>query len=188
NGHLDATFDAGPFLNTAFFSTSNSVIYSTALQPDGKIIIGGGFTNIAGIGRNNIARLNPDGTVDTTFDPGSAADYSVYRVLRQSDGKLLIAGGFETFDGRARHLIARVLQDGSLDEEFHPDFNGLPALALQADGKIIIGGDFTQVNGAQRQYIARLNPDGSLDNSFSSLELDNYVEAVTALKNGKILI
>src|SRR5436305_323162 len=64
-GDLDAGFDPG--------TGANNSVLTTALQPDGKIIIGGAFTSYNSIGRNRIARLNVDGSLDAGFDPGTGA-------------------------------------------------------------------------------------------------------------------
>src|SRR5437773_2420241 len=68
-GDVDLTFDPGSGLNLR--------VKAVALQPDGKIIIGGDFASVRGAPRNRIARLNPDGTADTTFDPGLGANDNV---------------------------------------------------------------------------------------------------------------
>jgi hypothetical protein len=82
--------DADP----AFNPNGSINIASMALQPDGKIVIGGGFTNVGGLTRNYIARLNADGTVDTAFNPN--ASLAVFAIAVQSDGKILIGGTFTT--------------------------------------------------------------------------------------------
>ena len=69
------------------------------VQPDGKILIGGDFTTLspnggAAVTRNRIARLNPDGTLDTTFNPD--ANETVYAIALQADGKILVGGFFTT--------------------------------------------------------------------------------------------
>ena len=184
DGSLDTSFDPG--------SGANSWVYELAIQPDGKILIGGNFTTYNGTGRNSIARLNADGSLDTTFDPGTGADNYVLGLAIQSDGKILIGGAFTTYNGTGRNSIARLNADGSLDTSFDPGAgaNGFGyALAIQADGKILIGGDFTSYDGTGRNRIARLNADGSLDTSFDpGTGADNYPVALAIQPDGKILI
>lgn len=72
----------------------SNTVYSTAVQADGKIIIGGNFTSYNGTGRNRIARLNADGSLDTGFNPGTGASSVVYSSTVQADGKILIGGDF----------------------------------------------------------------------------------------------
>ncbi|MFM9006926.1 MAG: delta-60 repeat domain-containing protein, partial [Flavobacteriales bacterium] len=67
---MDGTLDAGFNPGTG----ADNIIYATALQTDGKIIIGGQFTSYNGTTRNSIARLNADGTLDASFNPGTGAN------------------------------------------------------------------------------------------------------------------
>jgi uncharacterized delta-60 repeat protein len=139
-----------------------------ALQPDGKVLIGGDFTLVKGASRNGLARLNADGTLDQTFNPGpgissgTGAIPYVEGILVQPDGRILIAGWFATFNGTVRNGIARLNADGSLDGSFNPGSGAdgvVRAIALQADGKMLIGGDFTTFNGVPRPGVARLYGD-----------------------------
>jgi len=145
-----------------------------ALQPDGKVVIGGYFFQVNGVARRRIARVNPDGSVDPGFQNGMAgADGEVEAVAVQPDGKVLIGGFFASVNNTHRSGIARLNPDGSLDNSFlngmaGPDPNVVNALVLQPDGKVIIGGAFTAVNGVSRYRIARLNADGSIDPLFQN--------------------
>jgi uncharacterized delta-60 repeat protein len=144
-------------------------ILCTAVQADGKIIIGGEFISYNGTGRNRIARLNADGSLDTGFDPGTGANGIIQSTTIQADGKIIIGGEFTSYNGTGRNYIARVNADGSLDTGFNPVTGASGAIrstAVRSDGKIIIGGSFTSYNGTGRNNIARLNADGSLDTGF----------------------
>ena len=95
------------------------MVSSLATQSDGKIIIGG--DNINGVGgkyRGGFARLNPDGSLDTSFKSG--VDGWVEGVALQADGKILVAGYFGQCQGYARNSLARLNPDGSLDTAFNP--------------------------------------------------------------------
>ena len=160
---------------------ANNSVHALAVQPDGKIVVGGDFTMLAGGGagttaRNRIARLNPDGSLDPAFNPG--ADASVLALAVQSDGKILVGGNFTTLGGggtgtTARHRIARLLPDGTLDATFNPGANNTVwTLAIQPDGKIVVGGFFTMLGGGAtgtttRHRIGRLNANGTLDTTFN---------------------
>src|SRR5262245_37599972 len=80
----------------------------------GKFYVGGTFITLDSHSRNYIARVNADGTLDLSFDPGAGFDASVYALVLQSDGKLLVGGAFETFKGTQRKGIARLNNDGTL--------------------------------------------------------------------------
>ncbi|HNW70043.1 MAG TPA: T9SS type A sorting domain-containing protein [Bacteroidales bacterium] len=184
----DGTIDTEFNKNTG----ANNSIHTTAIQSDGKIIIGGYFDQFNGAQRDHIARLNADGSLDTTFNPGSGANRSIYASAVQSDGKLLIGGAFDLFNGFSIKGIARLNTDGSLDTTFNPGTgtdNDVISIAIQSDGKILIGGYFGNFNGISRRSIARLNPDGSLDASFDPGTGGNGPVYKMIIQNsGKILI
>jgi uncharacterized delta-60 repeat protein len=187
DGSLDATFNPG--------TGANENVRITALQPDGKIIIGGFFTSYNGTERSRIARLNADGSLDATFNPGSGANNTVMTIALQPDGKVIIGGNFSSINGTARSCIARLNSDGSLDTTFNPGSGANSASsfiftsALQSDGKIIIGGFFTSYNGTPLNYIARLNADGTLDSTFNSgTGLNGPVGAIALQPDEKIII
>jgi uncharacterized delta-60 repeat protein len=184
DGSLDTTFNPG--------AGPNDNVYSINIQLDGKIVIGGYFTNYAGVSREGVARLNSDGSLDTTFNPGTGANDLVYSTIIQSDGKIIIGGYFTAYNGTVRFRVARLNSDGSLDTTFNPGAganNDVYSVALQLDGRIIIGGGFTTYNGVARNRIALLNNDGSLDTTFdSSIGASNYVYSAAIQSDGKIII
>ncbi|MCF8371341.1 MAG: T9SS type A sorting domain-containing protein [Bacteroidales bacterium] len=183
-GILDTSFNPG--------TGADSLVLTTNIQSDGKIIIGGIFTSYNGTARNRIARLNADGSLDISFNPGTGANYSVYSTAVQSDEKIIIGGYFTSYNGTAINLIARLNADGSLDASFNPETGsdgGVKSIAIQSDGKIVIGGQFTSYNGTASIHIARLNDDGSFDVSFNPGTGPSDDVYTTAIQNdGKIII
>ena len=169
----------------------------TVLQPDGKILLGGEFTAYNGVARKFVARLNADGTLDTSFDPGYGPSEPINSIALQDDGRILICGEFGSYSGVARSKIARLHPDGSLDTSFDPEqVNGyIYSSAIQADGRIIIGGSLITVSGLSRNGVARLNADGSLDESFdpgtgaaSTGGFSMTVRSVTVQPDSKVVI
>jgi len=122
--------------------------------------------------RNCIARLNANGSLDSTFKPGTGPNnLSVSCVAVQADGKVLIGGAFTTVNGTNRSRMARLNANGGLDGSFSSGIgvNGaVSSVVVQPDGKVLIGGPFTFINGTNRYGSARLNADGSLDSTFIS--------------------
>ena len=102
--------------------------------------------------RNYIGRLNADGTLDTSFNPGARRLLS-YSLAVQADGKILVGGCFTTLGGQTRNYLGRLNADGTLDTGFNPGADGSMCirLAVQADGKILVGGCFTTLGGQTAQ-------------------------------------
>ena len=121
----------------------------------GKILVGGDIETVNGMARQNLARLNANGTLDSNFSPGVADGGGVLAMIVQPNGQILLA----TYWAGAG--ITRLNQDGSWDGRINTS-GDVRAMALQQDGKIVIGGGFTDGTG-----IARYHTDLSVDFSFS---------------------
>lgn len=140
---------------------------------------------------NHLARVLPNGQLDTTFHIGSGADNDVYCFFPQEDGKILIGGIFVLYNGVEVGGIARLNEDGSLDPTFQNQLiAGGPVWTIeqQPDGKYLLGGDFYTYGGSLSRNIVRLNNDGSIDNSFTSKTPNNWVRAIEVQQDGKIII
>jgi uncharacterized delta-60 repeat protein/uncharacterized repeat protein (TIGR01451 family) len=169
DGTLDTSFDpqGGP----------DNTVWAMLVQPDGKILIGGDFGNYNGVGRSHLARLNPDGSLDTSFDPQAGPDGTIYTMALQSDGKIIIGGAFANYGTDSRNGIARVRPDGLLDLSFNPGIGAddtVYTVALQQDGGILMGGIFTKYNQTRRVGIARLYTNGTLDTSFMDTTYNQF--------------
>lgn len=189
NGSVDETF--------APASGANGIVYAVAAYPtntlnSGKILIGGEFTTVNGVGRNRIARLNSDGSLDLSFDPGLGAGDSVRALAIQSDGRVLVGGSFTNFNGTPINRIARLNNSGSLDSTFVPGQGAndtVSAILVQGDTRIVLGGQFTRCNGVTRNHLTRLNSDGSVDPTINfGTGPNNFVAAVVGQSDGKIII
>lgn len=202
-GSVDTRFNPGTGAGDS--EDDSNEVYAVAVQPDGKILVGGIFSSFDGLTRSGITRLNADGSQDTTFQPGVGvnANASVRAIALQSDGKILIAGGLASFNGVERHNVARLNGDGSLDLTFNPNDAIrsflVRAIAVQSDGKVVLGG-FVQsdAGGVTSGQVARLNTDGSADVGFHSPTSKNDetggpplltqpIYALTIRPNGKLL-
>jgi len=183
-GQLDTTFVPAPGTN----GTVNVVIP----QPDGKVIAAGSFTFANNVARNRIARFNFNGSLDTGFDPGTGADGEITAAVLQTDGRIVVAGRFTSFNGFSHNRICRLNANGSVDQTFGLGSginNAALALALQSDGRIIVGGQFSQIDLTQRFNLARLNNDGSVDFSFDPGNGPNGdVNAIVIQPDGAIVI
>ncbi len=153
--------------NDSTFSVSVSLVNKILVQSDGKIWIGGAFTQVTGIVRGRIARLNSDGSLDTTFNPPGGANGAVEDFDIQSDGKVVLGGQFTALNGANHSKIGRLFGDGTRDTSFTQSADGtVRAVKVQPDGKILIGGSMGFVQSESHVGLARLNSSGAIDNSF----------------------
>ncbi|HEX8117536.1 MAG TPA: Calx-beta domain-containing protein, partial [Pyrinomonadaceae bacterium] len=144
-------------------------------QPDGKILIGGNFSSYNGTNVSKLARLNADGTLDSSFNPGAGPNGGFVReLLVQPDGKILVAGWFSSFSGFVRNGVLRLNADGGYDSTFNPgdsvDAFNVETIALQPDGKVLVGGIFytDRMPSGNSSAITRLNPNGTVDPTFTA--------------------
>ncbi len=185
DGTIDEEFDTG--------SGFNGKIYSSYIQNDDKIVIGGNFTSYDGVAAGRLIRLNTDGSHDSTFNTSIAAGTGIInQIARQSDGKFIIVGSFTKYDGITVNRIARILPDGNLDATFLTG-SGAPSnincVQIQPDGKIILSGNFIKFNGADVNRIVRLNSDGSIDISFNiGTAFNDEIRAMYLQSDGKIIL
>lgn len=192
--NIDGTEDESFYskLGTGF----DGPVLSMALQPDGKLIVGGNFTDLNGDTKGRLVRLND--IEDLTFfnNLNGGFDNRVYAIALQSDGKILVGGEFITFGGNTRNRLVRLNSDGTEDTAFYGNlgtgFNDLVyAIEVQPDGRILVGGSFTTLDGNTRNSLVRLNTDGSEDTYFYTklgTGFDNWVEAIKVQSDGRILL
>ena len=157
-------------LSSAFGSGEgvNGEVLAAVVQTDGKIVIGGRFRTVNGIVRNNIARLNADGTLDRSFAEQEGLNGQVNALAMQPTGQIIAGGTFSQAGQREILNLVRYDANGQVDPAFgggaSPGTNGsVFALAVQPDGKILVGGNFNAIFGQPRHGIARLNADGTVD-------------------------
>jgi len=170
----------------------NAEVRTLALQPDGKILVGGSFTSASGRPCRRLLRLSSNGRLDDAFDTGEGASAAVWSIAVQPDGKILVAGAFDQFKGRPAGHMVRLNPDGSCDPSFQigagADGNIL-AVVLGANGNILLGGKFTSINGVACPHIARLNPNGGVDPGFKPGNgPKGVVQSVAIQPDGKILL
>jgi uncharacterized delta-60 repeat protein len=180
----------------------NPYVGSLIVQTDGKILVAGVFNTLSGQVRTNIGRLNADGTLDGTFNPGAGQDRLGFGTLLgvQTDGKILAGAFYTDLTGQPSNFLARLNQDGSLDPTFRQPAVGpgqyahVSSVAFQEDGRMLAGGEFLTLGGSPATNLARLNTDGSLDPTFASPTFDQaiswpytHADIVAVQADGRIL-
>jgi uncharacterized delta-60 repeat protein len=190
---VDRTFNVG--------TGANWYVEHMLEQPDGKILFCGLFNKYNEQPVQYIGRLNPDGSVDSSFHP--QVTYWVRHMILLPDGKILIGGMFVYVEGEVRRLIARLNADGTLDRSFNPGRGGEVSIGtsiygdpspfiiwmdIQPDGKIVAIGNFRDYDGVSSPGIVRIHPDGSRDRSFDvGAGLNTWGRFVRVLPNSQII-
>jgi uncharacterized delta-60 repeat protein len=137
--------------------------------------------------------LNRDGSIDPAFNPDAGIiQGQITTLCFQNDGRALVGGSFDAFNGVPQKNLVRLNIDGNLDASFAigsgPD-GWLCAWRVQPDGKILVGGSFAAFAGVTRNNLARLSADGSLDMSFDpGANIVGTVQAIDLQPDGKILV
>ncbi|MBF9141600.1 RCC1 domain-containing protein [Hymenobacter properus] len=189
DGSPDATFNTGA---GAGFTGGTVGVNSIAVQPDGKILLGGDFTTYQGATANRLIRLNPDGSPDILFGTGTGATVGLNGVVNsivvQPDGKILLGGDFTMYKDATASYLIRLNADGSPDASFavgNSFQNTVYGLALQADGKVLVhGSTFSQ----SLRYLVRLTANGSTDGTFNAGALSGTVNHLALQADGKIVV
>ena len=193
-------------VDMSFNPDTNNSVSCVAVQPNGKILIAGGFTAVGGVTRHDIARLNANGTLDESFNP-SVPIYSVTCVTVQTDGRIFITGTFYSVNGMPAYNAAWLNADGTLNRGFIPPLSLAPGsgagpLAVLADGTTLVAGYFDVTDNFGHSVrthgsIARVTADWTLDAHLNSdgtavvgFNPDIFQPGVTLLvqPDGKLLI
>lgn len=203
--NADGTIDTSLPSGTGFTGGIPNHVWSILSVSDEQVLVGGCFTTFNGTAITNLARIGSDGLLDPTFDSGTGPRLasggpvigSIYNITPQPDGKLVIGGMFDEYDGHIRSCLARIDANGALDPDFHvgagvrsgSTVGAVWSIARQDDGKLLLSGLFTTYDGVARKNLARVNADGSLDATFNTGGgPNNVVRAVAVQPDGKVLI
>lgn len=188
DGSLDLTFDPGVGPNAA--------VGNMTVQPDGKVLICLGFNKYNNVSRSEIARINTDGTLDNTFDPGSGGAFGNIRSMAvQPDGRIIIGGSYTNYNNQYTERLSRIHADGTFDTTFRTTLSGVNGevivVALQSDGKVLVGGAFSGYKGKTSKNLVRVLPNGDYDSTFvvgTGPNNGSTISAIQILADGKILI
>lgn len=186
DGTFDATFDVGD-------GAEGGEVEALAFQDDGKILVIGKFAEIDSTARNGFARLNANGSLDTTYNPGFDGT-NVFSINKLPDGKFLVCGIFGTTNGAfaamAPEFLVRLNADGTLDTTFTPNVtgNGVFAAVPQVNGKIILASNLTKIDEIDVQLFNRINDDGTLDTTFDYLQTPGGGRDAIIKDNGNLFL
>jgi uncharacterized delta-60 repeat protein len=214
DGSLDVAFNPGRAISRDGSSdgsgaaTNPGRVNAAVLQSDGKVVVLGEFSYIitgpgTSVARSGLARFNADGTFDSTYNPGAGLHIvapdtgeTQYLLVKQSGGKMILTGPFDTFDGHSIPGMVRLNTDGSFDSTFSPgsatDFTKVDGCFVQSDDMILMFGRPASFNGVSHYGIVRLTADGAVDGTFTVAEFKNYgdpgeVTRVVQQADGKLV-
>ena len=178
DGSLDPSFNA--------FIGGNPNITAVAVQPDGKVLIGGNFSGIGGFNRSGFARVDSTGALDVAFDPSNTV---AGRIVLSPDGHIFTAAMYSGSSVRRRN------SDGNIDAGFAPPaFQNsqnssdvfIDTLLPGADGTVIVGGQFDLVGNQRRYNLVRLAPNGKLDLLFMPKGANGRIRSIVS-SSGQVL-
>jgi uncharacterized delta-60 repeat protein len=185
-----ARIDAAGTLDTGFNALigGSPYISAVAVQPDGKVLIGGSFSGVGGFNRSNFVRVDSTGALDQSFNPSGG---SAERIVLTPSGKILTASAYGG-------TILRRNLNGTTDSSFatgsfqltstSSSYTRIDSILANADGSVIVGGNFDMVGTTSRTGIVRLAPNGSLDGFFLPKGADGQVRTVIEACADKVLI
>src|SRR6185312_4795411 len=197
-----ARFNADGSLDTSYDPNANNSVNSLALDPQGRCLMGGAFTQFApnqsltAVNLQHLARINTDGSADLTFAPDP--NQTVTAIGVQPDGHVLAVGNFGTVTPNAgvaifsRNFLARLNADGSLDQNFNPQPNGnVNSVLVLPDGSFYLGGGFTAIASTVTTHLALFTAGAAINPSFlpqATGVAGNIVDAIAVQPDGKVVI
>jgi uncharacterized delta-60 repeat protein len=161
-GALDTGFTTPSLTGFSAYSFSGPALQ---LQPDGKIV----FISTPGTPFPRVARLNTNGTLDTSFNVGTGPNSMPSSVVLLANGNVLVSGSFTDLNGVLNRPLLKLASTGAVDAAFQPliqTAGSVNAIVRQSDGKVVVGGYFTEINGQVARNLARFNANGTLDATF----------------------
>lgn len=160
DGTTDSSFSSSLGLTNSFFGKAFE------LQPDGKIVL---LTSATANTTGGVGRVNADGSLDPTFQAGTAPNVHPFSLTRLASGGVLVSGAFTDFNGVLDRPQIQLTSSGAVDASFQPLIQGpgtVSSLVRQPDGKLLAGGNFSEINGQTIRRLTRFNADGTLDGTF----------------------
>jgi hypothetical protein len=184
DGSLDPGFE--------FEAGTDSPVLALAALPEGRLLIGGGFSNVQGRSARGIARLLPGGQADASFDLRNAPDAEVRTLAIDAAGRVILGGAFRRVAQRNRPGVDRLLANGIPDPGFAAEGSAegvVHAVAIDGAGRVVAGGGFTRFLGVSCGRLVRLTGAGVVDREFKAgAGADDAVLAVALDESGFVWV
>jgi uncharacterized delta-60 repeat protein len=182
-----ARFNSDGSLDSSFVTTPsgfNGDVDGMEIDSNGKIVVFGVFSTYRGVTVPKVARLNPDGSLDSSFTNSQTGTISIESIAIQPDNKVLAVGNFTTFAGITANRIVRLNTDGSVDSSFitGDGFNSsVNGVAVKSDGTIYVVGSFVNYNGNNCGGYCVLGQNGSFIPSKLNITSTDSATSVTSI-------
>ena len=164
----------------------NGTVNGLAVQANNQVIVGGSFSTVGGVARNNLARLNTNDTLDTTFNPNVTGTVNALAI--QGNGQVVLGGSFSAVGGVARTNLARITSTGSWTPALRPRPTARsPRRCCRPMARSCSAAPSSTVDGVARTNLARINADGTLDATFNPAA-NGAVNSIEVLANGQIML
>jgi hypothetical protein len=178
---LDETFTA-----PVFSDGDGGFVVDVVELSDGKLVIVGNFTTVNGTSVGRIARLNANGSLDSSFNfEGVGFDNTVSVLKLLSDGSFLAGGLFSTCNGTSVSRLVKLNSNGSLNTSFSDNVtldDDVFTIHVLSSGKVYVGGNFTN-------RLIELNSDGTTDETFDvGTGFNNMVTSIKVDSNNKVIV
>jgi len=169
--------DLTPDLDFNNLATIDNGIVTTVRLFNSKIYLAGTFSSVNSTTKNDIVRLNMDGSLDPTFDTGAGTNDILRSITIQDDGKIIIGGKsyLTSFNNENVFGVGRLNANGTIDHSVYFNYGmySQPSLVTYKDNKFWFGVS-TKVNNKEDFYFLRYNDDGTLDDTFTPIQLDFF--------------
>lgn len=180
SGRIDTSF-LSTGIPYGFPTSANSSISRVLLEPDGKMLLTGNFTEYNNYRSRRIVRIFANGKPDTTFKTITGFNTSNVNVILTADSNYLCFGAFSTYNGLVSNNVIKLLRNGQIDTSFKSGLgfnNSVLTAILLPDGGFLLGGAFSNYNGFLCNRLIKLNQFGQRDTSFVLPNLNNTVNSV----------
>ena len=186
---IDPSFRAGV---TPITRGTDGPVYAMDQAPDGSILIAGDFARVNCVRRHAIARLQADGSLDTTFEAGIGPDNDITSVVALADGSVLVGGRFSSWGNELTgdHLV-RLKPSGAMDHDFTatPAWDGEVVQIVRRDDGAIMVLERRQGEVASRTLLQRRLSSGVLDTQFAPAIAESAtLNALARSTNGGLLV
>ena len=182
-------------IDTAFQSGAGAsgTVFDMARLPDGRVLLGGSFSQYNSQLSPGLVRIHPNGQRDLSLQVGFGLSGRAHAVRHLADGRFYAAGLFSAYNGTTINNLARFMPGGQLDTSFQSGSgpnNEVLSMEILPDASVLLSGFFSQYQGQAISQPIRVLPSGSRDTSFNpgGAGTSGLIDAIKRQADGRILL